>query len=511
MLQTTLVQLLALTNLESGWIFLLEGEQGYRLVADSNLPPALCREDKRPMRCDDCFCLRLYWAEELEQAVTMIECERLHNAVQQCWGETNNLEYHATVPITIRGERLGLLNVGSPGKEQFTDQELAFLESVAYQIGTAVERVKLYEQRERRAVEDMSRYIVNYYSQLNSITRALLKMNNIQRLLEAAVDSIGRQFGWSTVAVALREEQKLRLRSIYENGRTKGAQAALPFVMRDLVEQADREQQIRLAEHGFGPYAVALPLHTHESGVLYLSRSSRPFEKVELEILRILADHVTIALEKVRLYQEWEEVLLAEERNRLARELHDSVNQKLFSLSLLARGIWEHAKTEHEETANAIREVERIAQEALGEMRSLIWQLRPSSEGTDFLRTLKEYAQTIGLRLFIQSDQEPRYRHELELALIRIAQEAMNNVRKHAATYRTRISLTHDKRWVTMKVSDQGRGFTLEQAEQEARSLGLASMRERTEELGGSLHILSEEGLGTVITARLPLQAEERG
>ncbi|MFC5985412.1 GAF domain-containing protein [Marinicrinis lubricantis] len=164
MLQKTLMKLLELTQMQTGWIFLLQKESVYELSADHRLPPALSRDDKNPMRCSDCLCQRLYVTGGLNQAVTIIECERLYNAITQCTGETHNLTHHATTPITVRGERLGLLNVGSPGKEHFSKEELTLLESVAYQLGTAIERVRLYEQKEKQAVDDISRFIINYYT-----------------------------------------------------------------------------------------------------------------------------------------------------------------------------------------------------------------------------------------------------------------------------------------------------------------------------------------------------------
>jgi two-component system, NarL family, sensor kinase len=142
MLQVTLEKLLELTNMKTGWIFLVDDIPHYQLMADHHLPPALSRDDKDPMRCTDCLCLRLYWEGSMNESLTIIECERLHNAVSFCWGETHNLTHHATIPLTIRGENIGLLNVGSPGKEHFSDEELALLQSIAFQIGTAVERTR---------------------------------------------------------------------------------------------------------------------------------------------------------------------------------------------------------------------------------------------------------------------------------------------------------------------------------------------------------------------------------
>ena len=92
--------------------------------------------------------------------------------------------------LTVQGKRLGLLNVGSPGKEHFSEGELALLQSVAYQIGTAVERTKLSEQREKQAVDSIARFIVDYYAKASKVTRYLWKINDMKRMLVAIVESL---------------------------------------------------------------------------------------------------------------------------------------------------------------------------------------------------------------------------------------------------------------------------------------------------------------------------------
>lgn len=133
-------------------------------------------------------------------------------------------------------------------------------------------------------------------------------------------------------------------------------------------------------------YTAALPLKHHERifqtyemvGVLFIGRENPSFSELEIQILEVLAEHISLAIEKICLYYEWQDLLLVEERNRLARDLHDSVNQKLFSLSLLAQGVREQTLHENSDTAEAMGDIGQLAQETLTEMRTLIWQQRPS-------------------------------------------------------------------------------------------------------------------------------------
>ncbi|WP_096190494.1 GAF domain-containing sensor histidine kinase [Evansella halocellulosilytica] len=518
MLETTLEKLLDLTNLKTGWIFLVDDEPDYEHVADHNLPPALAKDNREPMRCDVCFCLGLYWNGDLDKAVNIIECERLYNAEKYSWGDTDNLTHHATIPLTVRGERLGLLNVGSPGKESFSQEELTFLESVAFQIGTAIERTRLYEQREKQAVDKIAEYIVNYYANANNVTRHIWKINDMNKLLETVVKEVSQHFQWPTAAIVLREGKKKVLKSIYTNGKGKLKNDQLAdhehIINRAFNERSyciSNKRDERLPEVTAHQYTVAIPLKIHEIhmnndpvGVLYLGRETETFKGLEMEILEVLTDHISLAMEKIRLYDEWQGWLLAEERNRLARDLHDSVNQKLFSLSLMAEGLKELMKGSQPEITEAANDIGQLAQESLNEMRSIILQMRSQGEVKGILGALQDYAEQIDIHLTIYMKKTVPIPEEIEKAFWRIGQEALNNVKKHAETNRAWIRIEKDSDELRMKISDQGRGFVPERVEQSTKSIGISSMRERAAEINGVLSISSEEGSGTIITVAVP-------
>ncbi|OOC61089.1 GAF domain-containing sensor histidine kinase [Paenibacillus ihbetae] len=534
MLQTTLEKLLDLTQLETGWLFLAGDKPEYSMMADRRLPPALTWEGKKPMRCGDCLCLRMYWSGSLTEPVTIIECERLHNAIRENWGETHQLTHHATIPLTVQGNRIGILNVGSPGKEHFSESELALLQSVAYQIGTAVERTRLYELREKQAVDSVARFIVDYYAKATRVTRYLWKINDLNRMYTAIVEQLGASFGWPSVAlISVEKDHELYLHTVYHHGVMNNSMKPVRKSSRKsgkdggIIHRAFAEQRgiahegpVRVLP-GIGPHphSAALPLtyqertfHTKESiGVLFIGRDNEPFSALEMEILEMLAEHISLALEKICIYYEWQELLLVEERNRLARDLHDSVNQKLFSLSLLAQGVREQMLNEDPHTAEAIHDIGQLAQETLSEMRSLIWQLRPYGEARGILSSLKEYAEKLNIQLIFLMKEPPELAKKVEEALYRIGQEALNNISKHAGTNRAWIRIAREGSNIFMKISDQGRGFNPGATEKRHRSLGLTSMKERAEEINGTLNISSEEGMGTVLTVTVPLPARKEG
>ncbi|GAK00781.1 GAF domain-containing sensor histidine kinase [Geomicrobium sp. JCM 19055] len=151
-LQSSLEKLLKMMNLTTGWIFLVYDENQYELAAHHQLPPALDEHEQTVMRmdqgCSDCYCLNRYNEDRLTEAVQSIRCARLTDAKKMNPNaDTSGLTHHASVPLTVRGAKVGLLNLATPGMREFRNDELLLLESVAYQIGATVERIRLYNKQ----------------------------------------------------------------------------------------------------------------------------------------------------------------------------------------------------------------------------------------------------------------------------------------------------------------------------------------------------------------------------
>jgi signal transduction histidine kinase len=210
-----------------------------------------------------------------------------------------------------------------------------------------------------------------------------------------------------------------------------------------------------------------------------------------------------------------EALTAAEERNRLARELHDSVTQTIFSLTLTAQAARMLLDQDVVRAAAQLDRVQELARDALAEMRSLIQQLHPKTVAELGLVPalhghLAERQERDGLNAVLGVHGEKRLPVEVEEALFRIIQEALNNVVKHAGTGQAEVSLglEGDPIWVT--VTDQGAGFDPTGISSEPSHLGLTGMRERVQALGGSLDIASQPGAGTSIRVEIPLQAPSR-
>jgi PAS domain S-box-containing protein len=205
------------------------------------------------------------------------------------------------------------------------------------------------------------------------------------------------------------------------------------------------------------------------------------------------------------------ELAAGHERALLAQELHDSVTQTLFAMTLTSRVAEKLLEKDPKAAAEKLAQCREAAQEALTEMRALIYEMRPGSLAEDGLvGALRKHVASVesrtGLPIVVEADEIEALDHGLEEALYRICQEAVHNVVKHAAAHRASIEIRRDGGAVCATISDDGAGFDPE-AVAGARSghLGLAGMRTRAERFGGRLEIESAPGAGTRLQIKVPL------
>jgi signal transduction histidine kinase len=213
-----------------------------------------------------------------------------------------------------------------------------------------------------------------------------------------------------------------------------------------------------------------------------------------------------------------EELAAVKERNRLARELHDSVTQTIFSMTLTAEAARILLERDPSKVGTQIDRLLELAQSALAEMRSLISHLRPKTVAEEgLIPALRRHVDergnqdglTVALNLEGYTEDDTRLPPETEEALFRIVQEALNNVLKHARTDRAEIRLHMSDELVSLLIEDSGVGFDPAHVSLGTSHLGLTSMRERVKALGGRLEIESQPRAGTHIKVEVPLAKEE--
>lgn len=226
-------------------------------------------------------------------------------------------------------------------------------------------------------------------------------------------------------------------------------------------------------------------------------------------LVQAVADQAAVAIEHARLYEQAQEVAVIAERQRLARELHDSVTQSLYSVSLLAEAGRRLAGAgELERVQGYLDRLGQTAQQALEEMRLLVYELRPASLEQEGLvgalqRRLDAVEQRGGVeaRLLVESSVDLCL--PIAETLYRIAQEALNNALKHAGATNVVVVIRADREQAQIEVVDDGRGFDLH-APRDRGGLGLISMQERAERLGGDVMVVSAPGSGTRVLATVP-------
>jgi signal transduction histidine kinase len=233
-------------------------------------------------------------------------------------------------------------------------------------------------------------------------------------------------------------------------------------------------------------------------GAFYLTDKidAATFSDDDLHLIELFAAHAAVAIENASLFERSRELTVVEERNRLARDLHDSVVQTLFSLSLSA----EAAKRNG--SVDALEKVGELAKHAVAELRSIVFELRPADLAAEGLvPTLVKHTDVLqrvfGQSIHVDVASDRRLDETIELELFRIAQEALSNALKHAQASRVdvRADLDHGR----LEISDDGVGFDPAAPAIRARHLGLTSMEERAEGIGAVIEVVSAPGGGTTV------------
>jgi len=415
-----------------------------------------------------------------------------------------------------------------------TDDEIGTLAANFNRMAEDLEKshVALTQARDEleRRVEERTRGERRRSEQLRQINEAARRISSIltlNELIPYVVDSLQETFGFYNVNIFLTDDESDNL--ILKAGAggysedvptgymiKKGdgiigwvARSGEPFVAGD-VGKEPRYIYVEQLPDTASELAVPIKIGGEILGVLDIeSTEIDAFDEVDLFTVRTLGDQIAIAIENARLYEETREMAVLDERNRLAREIHDTLAQGFTGIVLQLEAAEQAIDQDTNEALGHLDRARELARESLNEARRSVWALRPEKlEQSSLLLTIQQqvekFEQDTGVSATFNSDRKERkLAVEIENALLRICQESLTNVQRHAEASRVEVTLAFEGNAVILCVRDNGVGFDPETPKEQR--FGLISIRERARLLGGTLEIKSEKDKGTQIEVRIPI------
>jgi len=430
-----------------------------------------------------------------------------------------------SVPLKAEGEVTGVLALITRVEHHFSADEVELLGGIGAQLGLAVRKALLFSKAQQRNAE---------LAALLAVGRASASSFDLSKMLDEALDAILRVTSAETAGIwfardgaelSLDRVRGIEAEAFWETTRLRKGEGfpGLAFASGTPVMGHDLESDGHfvgkpVAMLGFKSYC-ALPLRRGNESVGVLAVASRDPEALcssaELTLLQGIGEQLAVAIENARLHERVLDVVVIEERERISRELHDSLGQVLGYINTQALAIRKLLVSGRVTEAQAETiAIEETARWLYTDVREAILELRtsPIAEGglIPSLRAhVRRYAELTGIdaNVEVTESQIPAVLSaSSEIQLLRIVQEALTNVRKHSTAKRATVTVEVTADALAVTVDDDGRGFDPERATPTGwPHFGLQTMRERAEAIGGRFDIRSRPGVGTrveVVVAR---------
>lgn len=524
-----------LTQTEMAAVYLLHGDEleirvisgavdpkmiGFRLPVAESIAGMVVRE-KRPFLVPD---------SDRER--------RVHRDLVQRVGAKS----FVIVPLLSGAEPIGTITVANKRGAALDDDDRRILTMLASGAVIALENARSYErellrrqeaERRRQVAEGLRDILarLNSDQSLPNLLQAIvdqadtllqsdavalyllqeetgvLKIHAMRGEIPPEMQQVTLTVGMGTIGRVVAQRQTMVVPDVSRLTISDQREEALAAVQAVFVD-AQRQEALAAAVRRFQA-VLALPLTAQNvayGGLAFYYGRPRPFSDEEVSLATAFADQAALAIQNARLRDSAEQIAVAAERNRLARELHDAVTQTLFSASLIADVLPRLWEVNEEMGRQRLAELRELTRGALAEMRTLLLELRPATLTESSLSELLQQLTTAvtgrsRLPLQLSIEGERPLQPDVQVALYRIAQEALNNILKHAGATEAALSLHFDAAAVTLTVADNGRGF--DAAAVGVQSLGLGIMRERAEKIGADLQIESRVGEGTAVRVRV--------
>jgi signal transduction histidine kinase len=419
------------------------------------------------------------------------------------------------VPMLVDGQVTGILSVQNVDHENaFRESDVRLLETFAASMSIALENARLFSHAEHRAEQ---------FRVLTEVSQHLTSILDINELLEQLVQLVQRTFHYYHIEIGLIEGDEIVFHMGAGELRETSGLVGKPHRMKVGIEgvtgwvaangvalvtpDVSKESRYVPLEGSRTKSELTVPIKVKDQVIGILDVESdqlNGFNATDLELMTLLASQAGIAIENARLYEDARKMAALEERQRLSRELHDSVTQSLYGICLYAQAAAGKIELQEIEQARQyIDDIQNTAQESLADMRLLIYELRPPILEKEGLMAaihsrLISVEDRAGIRSSLNSSLTGRLPFEVEEGLYQIAREALNNIIKHAHAKNVSITIDENQDDISMEISDDGIGFVPATGRKQG-CLGIANMQEHARLHGWQFKITSSPGNGTSI------------
>jgi len=432
---------------------------------------------------------------------------------------------YLNLPLMSRGTIVGVLGIVTQIGSSLSLREVDFFKAVGREIGIAIDNATLLattKQREQQAV--------TLYELGTNISASLSLRSVLDAVVQASKDLLDAEIGLVGILDEARQEVVIKAAVGFATDGIRGTRIDISehspwndllerrpiLVQRDKDDLSIYHSAKLIANEGISSLlAVPLLRGGHFLGLIeVMNRQNPDFRPYDAQLLLRLAQQVVVSIENAQLYRQLHHLAALEERDRLAREMHDQLSQGLGYLKVKASITDDLLSSgQIEQAQESLLELKKTTQFLYTDVREDIFNLRTVvTEGDGFILTLQEYLVDYrthyGLTVHLVIDDEFSAEISAEVAsqLLRIIQEALSNIRRHSDASQVMIKCLMEAEMLCVSISDNGRGFyPAQQAKDGKQHFGLQIMRERAESVGGTLQLGSQPGKGTQISVRIPI------
>jgi PAS domain S-box-containing protein len=431
------------------------------------------------------------------------------------------------VEMRLRDKTLGFITVEfSRPNPPYAEDIMKLLHVVSETFINALDRKQSNEEiRLLTEAEELQRHHRNVIEALLETGMVLSQSLDLDELMNHIFETMQRVVGYDTAAILMKnDEEVLDVLATYGYPADDGLPLQLELRHLRYVAEVIRTQEPAIfSDTRFDPHFTIHPAHKSYNvsylfapmlidklviGVIALgSRTPYIFQEEDSQYLQIFAQQTSLALRNAQLYKRARSLAALEERQRLARDLHDSVSQTLSAAATMAELVPRVLEKDANEANKYLKDVQELTRTAMAEMRTLLVELRRDALiRTDLGILLKQLCDAltgnVSARISLEVTEKLILPEADQIVFYRIAQEALNNILKHAHATEVRVKLGKDNGYIILSIWDNGRGF--EQSQVPANHFGLKIMQERATSIGASLIINSTSGTEIILSKMMP-------